>query len=103
MIDFIPDHLRWWIAAVDVPLIAAFIAAFTQFRNTVTRQVDDIRERFTAYKLEVAQSYASINHVKDLESRLIAHLLRIETKLDNTALKAHAIYVSPHHSKGDAP
>lgn len=99
MIEFIPDQLTWWITAVDVPMIAAFVTAFAHFRNHVTRLVDDMRERFNSYKLEVAQNYASINHVKDLEARLIAHLLRIETKLDNTALKAHSIY----HHKGDTP
>ena len=89
MNDLIPAQLSWWIAAVDVPLAAAFLAAFAQFRSTVTRQIDEIRERFNAYKLEVAQNYASINHVKDLEARVVAHLLRIETKLDNTALKIY--------------
>ena len=89
MTDFIPDHLIWWVTAVDVPLVAAFIAAFTQFRTRVTHQVDELRERFNTYKLEVAQNYASINHVKDLESRVIAHLLRIETKLDNTTMKIY--------------
>ena len=90
MTDLLPAQLSWWITAVDVPLITAFIAAFMQFRLAITRQIDDIRERFNAYKLEVAQNYASINHVKDLEARVVAHLLRIETKLDNTALKAFA-------------
>lgn len=85
MNPFIPDQLIWWITAVDVPMITAFIFSLNRMRNAVDEQLRDLRDRFTAYKLEVAQNYASINHVKDLESRLIAHLLRIETKLDNTA------------------
>lgn len=97
MNDLILSNIGWWVTAIDIPLITAFIAACVHFRSNVTRQIDEMRERFNQYKLEVAQNYASINHVKDLESRLIAHLLRIETKLDNTALKAHAVY----HHKGD--
>lgn len=85
MNSFIPDQLIWWITAVDVPMITAFVISLSRMRNSVDEQLRDLRDRFTAYKLEVAQNYASINHVKDLESRLIAHLLRIETKLDNTA------------------
>ena len=85
MNSLIPDQLIWWITAVDVPMITAFIFSLNRMRNSVDEQLRDLRDRFTAYKLEVAQNYASINHVKDLESRLIAHLLRIETKLDNTA------------------
>lgn len=98
MMSFIPDQLVWWITAVDVPLATSFLISLSRLRQSLGQQIDDLRDRFTAYKLEVAQNYASINHVKDLESRLIAHLLRIETKLDNTALKAHAVYVSPHHN-----
>lgn len=88
--NLIPDQLVWWIAAVDIPLITGFIISISRLRQTIDTQLGDLRDRFTAYKLEVAQNYASINHVKDLESRLIAHLLRIETKLDNTALKAYS-------------
>jgi len=96
--NLVPDQLIWWITAVDVPLVTAFVVSFNRMRQGLDQQLGDLRDRFTTYKLEVAQNYASINHVKDLESRLIAHLLRIETKLDNTALKAHAVYVSPHHN-----
>jgi hypothetical protein len=87
MNPIIPDQLIWWITAVDIPMISAFIFSLNRMRNSVDEQLRDLRDRFTAYKLEVAQNYASINHVKDLESRLIAHLLRIETKLDNTAYR----------------
>jgi hypothetical protein len=87
MNQFIPDQLIWWITAVDVPMISAFIYSISRIRNSIDEQLRDLRDRFTAYKLEVAQNYASINNVKDLEARLISHLLRIETKLDNTAYR----------------
>lgn len=88
MMPFIPDQLIWWITAVDVPLITGFVITMNRMRQSLETQLSRLRDHFSAYKLEVAQNYASINHVKDLEARVIAHLLRIETKLDNTAYRA---------------
>jgi hypothetical protein len=51
-----------------------------------------MREGLSAFKLEVAKSYASIADMKELEARLVGHLLRIEEKLDKTALKAEALH-----------
>lgn len=87
--SFIPDQLIWWISAVDVPLITGFVVTIGRLRGAIDQQLGQLREHFASYKLEVAQSYASIHHVKDLEARLIAHLLRIETKLDNTAYRVN--------------
>lgn len=87
--SFIPDQLIWWITAVDIPLITAFIISLTRTRQMLDTRIATLHDNLTAYKLEVAQNYASINHVKDLESRVIAHLLRIETKLDNTVYRSN--------------
>jgi hypothetical protein len=40
------------------------------------------REALSAYKLEVAKSYVTTSTLKDVESRLTEHLVRIEAKLD---------------------
>ncbi|MCM2344882.1 MAG: hypothetical protein NDJ24_10020, partial [Alphaproteobacteria bacterium] len=50
-----------------------------------------LREALSAFKLEVAKSYASVSDMRDLEGRLVSHLLRIEAKLDTTALKTEAL------------
>jgi hypothetical protein len=89
MTSFLSESLVTWIVAVDIPLATTFFVIFSRFKRDVDILTDSLRERLNAYKLDVAQNYASINHVKDLESRLIAHLLRIETKLDNTTFKIH--------------
>lgn len=89
MMSFPSEQLWAWIVAVDIPLVTAFFIVLSRFKRDMELLVDTLRERLNAYKLEVAQSYASVNNVKDLESRLIAHLLRIETKLDNTTFKLH--------------
>jgi len=47
-------------------------------------RVDRLKEELSAYKLEVAKNYASIEYLKDVERRLTGHLVRIEKKLDET-------------------
>lgn len=82
-----PDQLIWWITAVDIPMISAFVFSLNRTRTTLEQRVTELRDHINTYKLDVAQNYASITHVKDLESRVIAHLLRIENKLDNTVYR----------------
>lgn len=94
MPDFIPAPVLWWIVAIDIPLLTSFISVFSRFRRETDNHISTLRDTLAHYKLEVAQSYASISQMKDLESRLVAHLLRIESKLEQTrthALKTHAI------------
>ncbi len=95
MTDFLPQTLIWWVTAIDVPLITAFVVSFARFRREIESEIESFRERLSGFKLEVAQNYASINHVKDLEARLITHLFRIENKLDNSALKPQPLYLTP--------
>lgn len=83
----IPETFFWWITAIDIPVITAFVIAYTKLRHATDQSITDMRDRLNAYKLDVAQQYASITHVKDLEARVIGHLLRIENKLDNTTYR----------------
>jgi len=41
-----------------------------------------VREALSSYKLEVAKTYVSFELLKDVETRLTDHLLRIEHKLE---------------------
>ena len=50
-----------------------------------------LREALSAFKLEAAKTYASTGELRELESRLVSHLLRIESKLDTTAMKTEAL------------
>lgn len=91
------DHsldLMWWITVVELPALAGLFWMIWRARRdaedgiervrhvAVTAQAQ-MRESLAAYKLEVAKSYASLGHLKDVEQRLTDHLLRIETKIDN--------------------
>lgn len=94
-------ELIWWITVVDLPAMAGLLAliwrtrhdsqqAIDHMRITLDHRSDQMREALNAFKLEVAKNYASHSDLRALESRLVAHLLRIENKLDRTALKAEA-------------
>jgi hypothetical protein len=86
----------WWATAVELPALAGLFWLGWRNRRDLDGEMEDnrraferghaqLREALSAYKLEVAQSYASIAYMKDVEKRLTAHLERIEYKLDTAA------------------
>ncbi len=88
------DHMVW-LTAIELPVIGALFWLLWRTRRETDERLDEARRRadialtqtreaLSAYKLEVARTYASMSHLKDVEARLTAHLLRIETKLDET-------------------
>ena len=92
----------WWITVFDLPAMAELFWLIWRTRQDngnavehlhalLTRRSDQLREALSAFKLEVAKTYASQTDLRDLEGRLTGHLLRIESKLDATALKAEAL------------
>lgn len=95
------QDLIWWITVIDLPAMAGLFALIWRTRQDHERSVDHLqtlldhrsaqfRDALGAFKLEVAKTYASHTDLRDLETRLVSHLLRIEAKLDATALKAEA-------------
>jgi hypothetical protein len=60
-------------------------------RDIIDTRNAQLREAMAGFKLEVAKNYASIADMRELESRLVGHLLRIESKLDKTAMKTEAL------------
>ncbi len=96
-----PD-LIWWITTINLPALAGLFWLIWRTRQDsekdsdhlhqlLDRRCDQLRDALGNFKLEVAKTYASQNDLRNLENRLVEHLLRIETKLDNTALKAEAL------------
>ena len=71
------DTIIWWVTVIEVPVITALF--WLMWRT---------RENLNDFKLDVAKTYASHTDLRELETRLVEHLLRIEMKLDKTALKA---------------
>jgi hypothetical protein len=102
MMENIPGDLAWWITAVDLPALSGLLilvwrvrrdaeASILRLRDIIDSRNSQMREALAAFKLEVAKSCASIAEMKELESRLVGHLLRIEAKLDATAMKTEAL------------
>ncbi|MCB1530913.1 MAG: hypothetical protein H6853_04850 [Rhodospirillales bacterium] len=94
--------LVWWITAFDLPVISGMFWMIWRTRKECNDSLfhlhealelrsNQLREALSAFKLEVAKSYASVGDMKDLEFRIVGHLLRIESKLDRTALKAASL------------
>lgn len=97
------DGYLWWMTAVELPVLSGLFwmiwrgkreadGAIRQLRDVVEARNSQLREALAAFKLEVAKSYASIADMRELEGRLVSHLLRIEAKLDATAMKTEALH-----------
>ena len=101
MDDFAFD-MNWWVTVIQIPVLGGMFWLIWHIRNeseNAERHLRDLidtrhsqmREGLAAFKLEVAKTYASVTEMRELESRLVGHLLRIESKLDATALKTEAL------------
>ncbi len=86
-------NMIWWVTAIEIPALAGLFWLIWRTRQDVEiatrdlhRRVDQGHDRdrmaLADFKVEVAKSYASIEHLREVEDRLTAHLLRIEAKLD---------------------
>jgi hypothetical protein len=102
MIPSFSIDLVWWITVVDLPAMGGLFwmiwktrkegaESDQQLRNVIDSRNAQLREALSSFKLEVAKNYAAVSDLKDLETRLVAHLLRIESKLDVTALKTESL------------
>ena len=65
--------LTWvqWVQLVEIPALLGLVWYATRIKDDLMR-----------FKVEVAERYASIQYLKDVEKRLIMHLERIEDSLD---------------------
>lgn len=102
MTTFLSHDLVWWITVFDLPAMAGLFLliwrtrhesdeATSHLQTLLDRRTEQLREALSAFKLEVAKTYASQNDLRQVEMRIVDHLLRIEAKLDATALKAEAL------------
>ena len=96
------NDLIWWISAIEIPGLAGLFwliwhnrrdaeKALKHVHTVLERRSEQLRDALNAFKLEVAKTYASQNDLRQTEERITEHLLRIESKLDQTALKAEAL------------
>lgn len=94
--------LIWWISVIELPILTGLFWFTLRIRAESQKTIDhlteildvrtsQLREGLASFKLEVVKNYASVGDMKDLEHRIVSHLLRIESKLDQTALKTEAL------------
>ena len=87
------NEITTWVAMVELPAFAALFrmvlrnkneinSEFEQLKGAQEQQISDLKDALADFKLHVARNYVSVNYLKDVESRLTNHLLRIEKKLD---------------------
>lgn len=108
----ISQDLLWWITVIDIPALAGLLFMIIRLRgenckttemlnNKLDLRCDQLREALHAFKLEVAKNYAAKKDLRALEHRIVEHLLRIESKLDTTSLKAERLQAKTekHHKK----
>ena len=71
--------MEWtdFVSFISLPLIAVV--------TYLWRQTQSCKADLAAYKTEVAKEYASILYLKDVETRILSHLDKIEDKLDRYA------------------
>jgi len=74
-----PSHMIWWVTVIDIPVASTL---FWMLQHLLETRHSQMRESLSAYKLEVAKTYSTQTDLRNLEGRLVAHLLRIELKLD---------------------
>lgn len=84
--------LMWWLSAVELPALGGLFWLTQHQRDRQDQIIQQMQAEHRAaitatraalsdFKLEAAQRYASIGYLKDVETRLTEHLLRIEAKL----------------------
>ncbi len=94
--------LIWWVSVVDIPAMSGLFwmiwrvrqqseEAVRSLQSILEARSMQLRDGLSAHKLEIAKFYARLSDLNMVEDRLTSHLLRIESKLDRTALKAEAI------------
>lgn len=74
------ENFFWWLSAIEIPVLSGLFWMIWK-----------VKSELSDYKIEVANNYARSSDVMQVETRLTSHLLRIEAKLDVTALKTESL------------
>lgn len=84
MDQLLGNGILWWVSVIEIPALAGLLALFIKLRDAQSQE-----------KIEAVRNFASVTSMRELEHRLVSHLLRIEAKLDTTALKTEALARRP--------
>jgi hypothetical protein len=81
--------LQWWIATIGLPLVGALFWLRFHDRDETDKALRSLTTDLANYKLTVATGFASISHLKDVETRIMAHLEKIDQKIDRVIEQRH--------------
>jgi len=81
--------LQWWIATIGIPLVGALFWLRFRDRDETDKTLRSLAADLASYKLTVATSFVSVSYLKDVEGRIMAHLEKIEKKIDRVIEQRH--------------
>jgi hypothetical protein len=81
--------LQWWIATIGIPLVGALFWLRFRDRDETDKTLRGLAADLASYKLTVATSFVSVSYLKDVEGRIMAHLEKIEKKIDRVIEQRH--------------
>lgn len=76
------NEILTWVAMIEIPVFAALFRLVIKNKRESDCSDSHTKDALAEFKLHVARNYVSTNYLKDVETRLTNHLLRIEKKLD---------------------
>lgn len=82
-------ELHWWIGAIEIPALGGLFWLLQSYRAASDKSIVVVRDDLANYKLIVATSFASVSYLKDVEGRIMAHLEKIEKKIDRVIEQRH--------------
>lgn len=85
------QDIMWWITVIEIPILTALFGLILKARQDFEAGQARLRDVLNAFRIDVAKNYAQSAAVRELENRITSHLLRIEAKLDVTAIKAEVL------------
>jgi hypothetical protein len=81
--------LQWWISVIGVPIVGMLFWLRFHDRDDVDDALRGLKDELANYKLLVATSFVSVSYLKEVEARIMAHLDKIEKKIDRVIDQRH--------------
>ncbi|MFN0190949.1 MAG: hypothetical protein ACKVP5_03080 [Aestuariivirga sp.] len=81
--------LLWWITAIGIPVVGSLIWLRFHDREDMDKTFRALKDDLANYKLLVATNFVSVSYLKDVETRIMTHLEKIEHKIDRVIEQRH--------------
>lgn len=81
--------LQWWITAIGIPVVGSLIWLRFHDHEDMDKTFRALKDDLANYKLLVATNFVSVSYLKDVETRIMSHLEKIEQKIDRVIEQRH--------------